>query len=240
MTSQLEKLKYDVKYTALSYADFALSVPILLADAAIRGDARDRMHKESPTYRAREQLRERHDTRPGSTYIGNNLIALPAFYFSGPPVAEWTGAQLHESFPQMSQAWKFIIDGAATITAQMAVAYTVFQGTDAYNNPEKYRVDGRFSPLKFAKEYWKTVKAFISFDIPYISGKTGGQALLLARGHDPGIASKLFDNVATPLWYAVMIPLGIRWNLIDNRETRRRRAEQTLDAIIGTAPELAD
>jgi hypothetical protein len=244
MKSKSEKLAYDCRYTAGTYADCLMSLPIGAAKGiyAISSKISKMTGKKtlailsredlanSPVFQARERLRKNLDTQPGMKYIVSNLVAVPPFYLAGIPIAEGLHNLANDVLPNMPVVLEYIINSAGTIFGQFAVGYSTYQIADIVQNTYKYRNDkGNLSPIKMLKGYWETTKAFIKFDVPYIAGKIAGQSTLRAFGKDPGIASVIFDSAAIPLWYLVAIPWGIRNNLIDNQETRRRKSLEEID-----------
>ena len=81
--------------------------------------------------------------------------------------------------------------------------------------------EGKLSVKKIGNGFKNAVKAFLTFDLSYIASKTVGQSVLLYQGRSPGMASAIFDSIVIPAWYTVAIPLGLKNNVIETKETRK-------------------
>jgi hypothetical protein len=230
--TQKEKFLYDTKYTAGSYADLLLSMPIAAAQyvckaAALRDKPPqalqwDEIKSKSPIYRLRERLRESLDTQPGMKYLVSNYVCLPPFYLIGAPAAEAAQGFIDQYLTNAPQIVQYASNAVVTISAQLAFGYATFQASEIVQNMDQYRTGGKLSAKKMLQGYWNTTKAFIKFDLPYIGGKIVGQSLFLGLGKDPASASNLFDAFGIPLWYTFTVSIGVRNNLLENKETRRR------------------
>jgi len=239
--SKLEKLSYDVKYTAGAYLDASLSLPIVVSEKL--GDLSKKIFKEknssflsneviranSPVYQFRERLREELDTKPGASYLQSNLVAVLPFFLVGMPAAELAEKGINHWAKDIPEVAKYAINSAITLTTQMIFGYTTFMANEVRTNQHKYKKEnGKFSPKKITSGLFNSIKAFLSFDIPFSVGKVGGQSLFLYQGKDPWIASGLFDSISFPAWYSIAIPLGLHKGLIETKQTEYwKKLEQT-------------
>lgn len=233
-----DKRKYYVKYTAGSYADAFMSIPLGLAKLlndtkdGIRNrfnpDALDintweEVKEHTPFYKTRKNLRDKLDTKPGMKFLQSNVIAGVPFVVAGIPAAEYSSGWIEEHMSDAPEIVKYVSNSLATLTAQMTTAYAAFMGNEIRTNKEKYinEETGKLSARKIYKGVKMAAKAFLKFDLSYVAGKTVGQTGLLYMGKDPAIASTLFDSVALPAFYAVAIPLGLGTGIIKTKETER-------------------
>ncbi|MBM3247022.1 hypothetical protein FJZ17_00565 [Candidatus Pacearchaeota archaeon] len=237
-----EKLKYMTRYTAASYLDFFMSLPIEGAQAIAKlsqkalGERTPKLltlediEKNSPTLKARNNLREKLDTRGGSVFIKNNIIGAVPFLLAGLPAAEGAGRLIEHYLPNAPEIVKYALNSAGTLAAQMATGYATFMALEIHANRHKYENEsGRLSPKKIAQGIKRAVKAFLSFDIPYIAAKLAGQSALLALGKSPAIASLIFDGAAFPTWYTLGIPIGLEKGVIEARDYPETNKNQAVE-----------
>lgn len=233
-----EKLKYLAKYTAASYLDFFMSLPIGGAQGIAKLSQKvlgkrnpklltlEDIEHNSPTLRARDNLREKLDTRGGSVFIKNNLLGAIPFLLAGLPAAEGVGNLIENYLPEAPEIVKYALNSAGTLAAQMATGYTTFMALEIHANRHKYENENkRLSPKKIFDGVKNTVKAFLSFDVSYTTTKLIGQSLLLALGQSPAIASLIFDGAAFPAWYSIGIPLGLEKGVIETRDYPKIKAQ---------------
>ncbi|MDP2907821.1 MAG: hypothetical protein Q8O03_07820 [Nanoarchaeota archaeon] len=234
---KLETLLYHCKYTAASYADAFMSVPIWAAEkkSKVAESLCNKLGKEtpkflswryikekSPVYKYREKLRDSLDTRAGTVYLQSNILGAIPFFFVGMPAAEIAQESIDQWMPGAPEILKYVTNSLATLATQMIGGYTLFMANEIRTNKNKYS-DEKGS-LKFGKIYEgfkKVVKAFLMFDLSYISLKTAGQSFLLAQGKNPWKASGLFDLLTAPIWYTIAIPLGLHNKIIEPKSERK-------------------
>jgi hypothetical protein len=209
----LEKLTYDCKYTLGSYADALISVPISLAKRL--SSNWETCKANSPTYRLRESLRDKLDTEPGVKYLQSNVVGAIPFFVVGMPAAEAAESLIELYSSEMGELTKGFANSICTLTAQMVVGYSGFMANEIRNNPTKYRIDGKLNSKKMVVGFGNVIKAFLKFDLTYAVAKTALQTHFLFVGKDPWKASGIADSIATPLWYLVTIPLGLRNGIIE-------------------------
>jgi hypothetical protein len=248
--SRLERLLYFGKYTAASYLDALATIPVWTAEKIAQGSERllgdktpaflslDYTHKHSPVYQGRERLRDSLDTRPGVLFLQSNVIGAIPFVVAGMPAAELAQELIDTYLSQAPEIIQYATNSLITLGVQMATGYTTFMANEVRVNREKYTNDNnRLSIRKIGSGVAKAVKAFLTFDLSYITGKTAGQSALLAAGKDPWKASGFFDALAIPLWYTLSIPLGLRSGVI---ETEQTKAWDEQDSESDTAGEPID
>lgn len=230
--SRFKKIRYAAKYTAGSYADASMTIPIWAAEKIAKGSEKifrdknpkflswDYIQNKSGTYKTREKLRESLDTRPGVLHLQNSIMASIPFTFIGLPAAELAQAGINEYLPDIPKIAQYAINSTTTLAAQMATGYTGFIASELRANKQKY-VDenGKISAKKIRRGLANAAKMFLWFDVPYSVGKLGTQSYLLSVGKDPWKASALFDAVATPLWYAVTISFGMWKRILETKQT---------------------
>lgn len=240
MPTKLEKLRYNVKYVGGSYADAAMSIPIwvgekaagltekVLGDQTPEGLTKDYTRRNSPIYATRESLRDSLDTKPGVLFLQSNVAAVFPFVFVGMPAAEATQSFLDEYLPNLPEVANYTVNSLTTLAAQMTTAYSIFMANEVRTNKQKYvNEKGKLSPKKIGKGLVNSMKAFLSFDIPYAVSKVGGQSFALHKGLDPWKASGLIDTIAMPLWWIVAaIPLGLRNKVIETTQTKKWDVEK--------------
>ena len=224
-----QKLKYHLVYTGASYLDLILSAPIeaskglakisqrVLGDRTPKILTLEDIEQNSQTFHARENLREKLDTRPGSVFLQSNIIGAIPFFIAGLPAAEGAQHLINEYMSNAPKIAQYLTNSLATLSVQMIVGYTTFMANEIRTNKEKYTENGKLSPKKIKDGFINAVKAFLSFDLSYIGLKTLGQTALLAMKKDPATASGLFDGLALPAWYSIAIPLGLERGVITNK-----------------------
>jgi len=235
---------YEAKYTAGTYADCALSVPIWAAEKIGRGAERvlgertpgflsvDKMRAESEVYAVREKLRDRLDTRPGALFMQSNIISTIPFFAVGMPAAEAAQAGIEHFIDGAPELVKCAANSLATLGAQMATAYTTFMVNEVRTNRHKFENDnGGLSEGKIWGGFKNAVKTFWKFDLTFIVAKLGLQTKYLLTGRDPWVASAKADSWGLPLWYTVAIPLGLKGRIIETRDADRvyGREEQVVE-----------
>jgi len=102
--------KYYTKYTAGSYADAFMSMPIAVSKWIAKPTGGlckkltgkkpeffdwEKIQEKSPVYQTRESLREKLDTEPGVKFLQSNLLATIPFFLVGMPAAEAIDAQVN-------------------------------------------------------------------------------------------------------------------------------------------------
>ncbi len=241
---KLDKLLYNVKYTAGSYGDALASIPIWTAERICQGSERllgektprflslEHTRDNSPVYKARQNLRDSLDTLPGALFLQSNVLAAVPFVVAGMPAAELAEKGIEHLLGDVPQMAKYAINSAVTLGAQFATSYTTYMVNEVRANKAKY-VDenGKLSPAKIADGFVKAVKAFLSFDIPLTISKLGGQSYLLSQGKDPWKASALFDAVALPAYFTVIIPIALKTGAIETRRTLEMKRPSAADAV---------
>lgn len=236
MPSKLEKLAYDVKYTAGTYLDAGMSLPIGASEAItnlsekVLGEknpkflSKEEIREKSFVYKARERLRNNLDTKPGVSYLQSNLVALVPFFLVGMPAAEIAEKGISHYLQDIPKVLQYTLNSTITLLAQGIFGYSTFMANEVRTNRYKYeKENGKLSTKKIASGLFNTVKAFLSFDVPYVLGKIGGQSLFLYQGKDPWVASGLFDSIGLPTWYTVAILLGLHKGLIETKQTNSWR-----------------
>jgi hypothetical protein len=234
----LEKSLYYAKYTAGSYLDVFSSIPIWTAENIARGSekllgernprflSREHIHEKSPIYIGREKLRETLDTKPGALYLQSNFIGALPFIVAGVPAAEFAQMGIDKYLQDAPEIVKCALNSLSTLAAQMVAGYTTFMANEVRVNSEKYRENGKLSARKIGRGLTNAVKAFLSFDLSYISGKTLGQSAMIYAGKDAGLASAIFDIAVIPIWYTIAIPLGLKKGII---QTKDNKADDRID-----------
>ena len=228
----LERSIYYTKYTAGSYLDAFASIPIGLAENISRCSefalgkrnprflSREHIRDKSPIYRGREKLRETLDTKPGALYLQSNIIGAIPFMIAGVPAAELAQMGIEHYIPDVPEIIKCTLNSLSTLAAQMAAGYTTFMANEVRVNPEKYKENGRLNARKIGKGLVNAVKAFLTFDLSYIGGKTVGQSAMIFSGQDAGMASAIFDLASIPIWYTIAIPLGLKKGIIVTKDNK--------------------
>ncbi len=176
----------------------------------------DYTRKNSPVYKYRENLRSSLGTHAGTVYLQSNIISAIPFFAIGMPAAELAQAGIDRWMSGAPEILKYVTNSLTTLATQMIISYTVFMANEVRTNKYKY-VDelGKIKIKKIFNGLKKVAKTFLTFDLSYIILKTGGQSFLLSQGKDPWKASGLFDLLATPIYWALIIPLGLHTNLIE-------------------------
>jgi len=225
------KLSYDIKYTLGSYADLALSMPILAGKAIAKTSEFvankvgyknpdclnwDNIEQRSETCNARKTLRDKLDTRPGNLFHCSNLVALAPFYFAGSPVADFAADMLKRHCPDAPEIAKCVTNSAGTIAGQFVAGYTTYMVSEVALNKQKFVNElGKVSPRKVWDEFKNAAKAFFFvFDAPYATLKLAGQSFMISQGQNPGIASEIFDQFALPTYFAVCNAMGLHKRMI--------------------------
>ena len=237
----MEKIAYDCKYTAGSYADGLMSLPIGATKYLCKGVEKlckektpdifnwNKIQEKSPVYKTREKLRDDLDTEPGVKFLQSNLIVAVPFVLSGMPVAELTNSLIEKYSPEMPELGKHITTSVCTLAAQMMGGYNLFMANEIRVNKEKYLNEkGKLSIKKIGTGLGRAIKAFLSFDIPYCTGKISLQTNFLLNGKDPWKASGIADGIATPCWYTLAIPLGLHNGIIETKETKTWKKEKKI------------
>ncbi len=232
--SRLEKIVYYGEYTAGSYLDAAISIPIWTAEQVSRGSEKllkdkipnflslDYTKSNSPVYKCRESLRDKLDTKPGVAFLQSSMAGLVPFFLAGMPAAEIAQKGIDSYMPNAPELMKYTVNSFITLGAQMATSYIAFMASEIKTNLQKYvGEDNKISPKKVWSGFKIAVKTFLSFDLSYIGFKAVGQSALLAAGKDPWKASGIADSVAIPVWYVVAIPLGLSKGLIETKHTKK-------------------
>jgi hypothetical protein len=228
----LEKLAYDMKYIAGTYADIAMSIPVATAEFITKSSEKllknrnpnflstEYTKENSPVYKLRQNLREKLDTQPGVKYIQSNMLGAIPFILAGMPAAELAQQGINKWMADCPEIYKYIANSGATLLAQMATGYTAYFINEVRTNRQKF-VDetGKLSSKKIGKELAKTVKAFFAVDSAYAAMKIGGQSWYLYKGKDPWVASGFFDSMTIPIWYGICIPLGLHNRLIVTKKS---------------------
>jgi len=231
----MSKAWYYTKYTAGSYLDLLASIPISTAEAITRVSKKILKDKtpnfldaeslqNSEILKARTKLRESLDTKPGVSFIQSNIIGAIPFFLIGMPAAEAADSFIESNLSEIPLMAKYALNSTATLGAQMLTGYTAFMANEVRTNFEKYSENGRLKPSKVGKGFANLVKAFLSFDIPYVGAKLGGQSYFLATGRDPWVASSFFDSLALPIWYTLSIPIGLSKGIIETKDTRQKES----------------
>ena len=232
--SKKHKTAYYSAYTFGSYADLVMCIPIDSTKYVSKGIEKicDKLNVEtpkclswenikenSPTYKTLEKLRDKLDTRGGTVFLQSNLIAIAPFILAGMPAAEYAQDAIKEHLDQMPIIGQYITNTIITLSAQMAVGYTTFMANEIRANKEKYTSEnGKLSSSKIYDGVKTAVKTFLLFDLTYGAAKIGGQSYFLSQGKDPSIASALFDSIAMPLFFAVMIPVSLKSGMIQTKK----------------------
>lgn len=232
--SRLERFLYYSKYTGASYVDAVSSIPIwtsekvskglekLLGDKTPKALSWDNIKEKSPTYKAREKLRDTLDTRAGTVFLQSNIVGTIPFIFAGMPTAEFAQGLIEQYLSNTPEIVQHVTNSLATLTAQMFAAHSAFMVNEVRTNKYKYEDEnGKLSLRKIGIGIKTAVKAFLKFDLAYIGLKTGGQSYLLYKGKDPWKASGIFDIFATPIWYTIAIPLGLANGVIETKQTEQ-------------------
>ena len=137
------------------------------------------------------------------------------------PAAEYAQDAIKEYLDQMPIIAQYITNTLITLSAQMAVGYTTFMANEIRVNKEKYvEKNGKLSSNKIYDGLKTTFKTFLPFDLIYGGAKIAGQSYLLSEGKDPAIASVLFDSLAIPTFYAIMIPISLKTGMIQTKKLK--------------------
>ncbi len=232
---------YKTKYTLGSYADLFMSVPISIS----RGISKsanclcDKLNCEtpeffdwekttqnSPTYKARQNLRDKLDTEPGVKFLASNLLSTPPFFLIGMPAAEGMHKFIEKHMAESPEIVQHITNSLGTLLAQMITGYTIFMLGEVYSNKQKYvNENGKLSAKKIVSGVWTALKTFLTFDLSYIGIKTVGQSTMLALGKKPAIASALADMMIFPAYWSLAIPLGLKKGLISAKKPKEVKNE---------------
>ena len=232
--SKLEKALYYSKYTAGSYLDAFISIPIWAAEKISKGSEKvlkgknpsffswDNIQKESLFYRHRENLRASLDTKPGALFLQSNAVGSIPFILVGMYAAEFMQYGIDKYIPNAPEIAKYATNSLATIVTQMLVSYTTFMVNEVRVNKDKYTDENsKLSIRKMGNGFKNAVKAFLTFDLSYTGLKTIGQSAFLALGKDPWKASGMFDSLALPLGAAIVISLGLKNGIIETKGMER-------------------
>ena len=192
MASKLEKLSYDAKYTAGTYLDASMTLPIVASEMVSGLSKRifknnnpkflslEEIRDKSPVYRSRENLRKNLDTKPGVSYLQSNVLAVLPFFIAGMPAAEIAEKGINHWAKDIPEVAKYAINSTITLTTQMIFGYTTFMVNEVRTNRHKYEKENeKLSTKKIASGLFNTIKAFLSFDLPFSFGKVGGQSFFL-------------------------------------------------------------
>jgi hypothetical protein len=230
----LGRRAYEARYTAGTYADCVMSIPIWTAEKIGQGTRMvlgertpeffdvNKMRERSEIYGVREALRNGLDTRPGALYIQSNVLALVPFIAIGMPAAELANSGIESLMSDAPELAKCAVNSVVTLGAQMATGYAGFMVNEVRTNRSKYADDtNRLSVGKIGAGFWNIMKTFWKFDLSYIVAKLGLQTQCLMTGRDPWIASVEADSLAVPLWYAVAVPLGLKGRIIETKDSDR-------------------
>ncbi|PIN80159.1 hypothetical protein COV11_04550 [Candidatus Woesearchaeota archaeon CG10_big_fil_rev_8_21_14_0_10_30_7] len=228
------------KYTAGSYADAFMSMPISVA-RGISGLTKlvlkektpeffdlDKTQQNSPVYQSRKTLREKLDTEPGMKFLKSNAIGTLPFFLVGMPAAEGLDYLIKENFGNMPELAQYITNSLGTLTAQMITGYTVFMGSEVWNNTEKYVGENEelklknIKPKKVLEGFAKAAKAFLTFDLTYVGMKTAGQTACLTLGKNPWKASAITDMLAFPVFWSVAVALGLKHGIIETKKSEEK------------------
>lgn len=217
-----------VKYTAATYLDSLISMPLAILKKGY--DIYDFITKKeknswqeikeyTPGHKFREKLRQKYDTEPGTKYLQSNLLGAVAFMGVGLPAAELAQSGIDELIMEWPEISKNLANSTLTLAGQYTFGIGLYMVNEVRTNRYKY-VDEN-NKLKLSKiwhdGYVPFIKAGLTFDIPYIGLKLGGQSFLLSQDKDPWEASAIFDSFAIPLWYVVAIPLGLKYDVIKTK-----------------------
>lgn len=232
---------YKTKYTLGSYADLLLSANIAVAKGISKSTNYlcdlvgretpeffdwEKTTQNSPTYKARQNLRDKLDTEPGVKFLGSNLLSTPPFFLIGMPAAEGMHVLIKEYMGQTPEIVQHVTNSLGTLAAQMITGYATFMIGEVYTNKPKYlNENGKLSAKKIGKGVLTALKTFLTFDLSYIGMKTAGQSTMLALGKSPAIASALTDLMAFPAYWTVAIPLGLKKGLISARKPEENQSE---------------
>ncbi|MBI5066569.1 hypothetical protein HZA97_10155 [Candidatus Woesearchaeota archaeon] len=230
---------YKTKYTLGSYADLFMSAPIGVARGVSKatGCLCDKLNYEtpeffnwekttqnSPTYKARQSLREKLDTEPGVKFLQSNLLSVPPFFLIGMPAAEGMHVLIQKHMGQTPEIVQYVTNSLGTLLAQMITGYLTFMIGEVYSNKQKYvNENGKLSAKKIGKGVLTALKTFLTFDLSYIGMKTAGQSTMLALGKSPAMASALTDLMAFPAYWSIAIPLGLKKGLIQARKPKEEK-----------------
>ncbi|MFH1585754.1 MAG: hypothetical protein ABIB79_03235 [archaeon] len=123
---KLDKLLYNAKYTAGSYADLFMSIPIwggektanlserLLKEKCPQFLREDYTKQQSQIYNCRERMRQNLDTRPGMLYLQSNLVATIPFIAIGSATAEVAQSGIEKLVPDIPEIAKYFINSTTT------------------------------------------------------------------------------------------------------------------------------
>ncbi len=236
MGKKLQRLGYEAKYTLGSYVDGIMSIPIFTGEKIAHGIekvlgentpkclTREYTREHSLLYQTRQKLRDSLETRPGSIYLGNNLLSAIPFFGAGIPTAEFAQSGIEyfiEKSPELVQSG---VNSLITLAAQIVTGYSAFMGIEVFSNRHKYVDEGnRISGSKVKDCLKNTIKTFLPFDLSYIATKMVGQSWLLLEGKDPWVATSLFDSMAIPTFTALAVVLGLRGGIIDTKRIKEFR-----------------
>lgn len=236
----LEKLAYDAKYIAGTYADLVASIGVAPAEFIAKNSEKILGNKtpkflttkytreNSPVYKARQSLRDKLDTQPGVKYIQSNIIGAIPFVLAGMPAAELAQQGIDKFIGDSNQIVKYVTNSAVTLATQMATGYTAYFINEVRTNKQKFiNEKGKLSPKKIGHEFVKTVKAFLAVDSTYAAMKIGGQSWYLSKGKDPWVASGFFDSLVIPIWYTICLPLGLHNRLIITKDSDKLFPEKS-------------
>ncbi len=229
---------YKTKYTLGSYADLFMSAPIIAAKGVSKtaNFLCDKVNCEtpeffdwekttqnSPTYKARQSLRDKLDTEPGMKFLYSNILATPPFLLVGLPAAELAQLGIDKYLPDIPELAKFATNSVITLLAQMASSYVIFMVSEVRNNRDKYTGEtGKLSGKKIKEGVIKALKTFLTFDLTYIGLKTAGQSYCLYAGKDPWKASAITDTFLAPGFWSIAISLGLSKGLIQARKPEEK------------------
>ena len=237
--SQLEKMLYCGKYTAASYIDAIVSMPIWAADKAAKVSEMifayktpkffswEQIQKESPVYNYRKNLRASLDTKPGVLFLQSNILGSILFIAAGMPAAEFAHGIIEDYISNAPELVKYATNSLSTLSVQMLVWYTMFMVNEIRVNKEKYiSENGRLSIKRIGIGLKNAAKAFLSFDLIYTGSKVIGQSTLLAKGSGPWQSSGIFDVLSGPVWYTVAVSFGLKNDIIETKQTREWHREK--------------
>ncbi len=236
--NQLQRLAYEAKYTVGAYTDAIMTLPILAGQGVAKGIEKllgdrtpefltaEHAMKNSGVVKAREKLRDKLDTKPGTLYLGAGLISTVPFFGAGIPMAEFAQNMIQKYAPHVNEIAQAGMNSLATLTAQIVTGYSSFMASEVILNRPKYvDSDNKLVASKLGTCFKNTLKTWLFFDLAYVGAKLAGQSYMLMQGKDPWIATSLFDSIALPASTALSVMLGIRGGLIETRDTKAIKSQ---------------
>lgn len=226
-----QDMEFSAGYTANTYLDLLLSVPLAVAKTAYDINAGtfnkfnlpppewtkwDSVKEYVPLYKKREAIRQKWDTEPGVRYFQSNILGLVAFMTAGVPVAEATYSGLEKIIPQESQVLRNFTTSLSTAVAGYvagngAIILDYCLRVDRKNH---LKPNGKFDWRKITLTSKSFIEGALSFDIPFFGGKLIGQTVMINQGMDPGPASATYDLAGIAAWHAVMCHIILRKSIL--------------------------